>query len=209
MKDNAHLVKEITGERILEEFQKIIKKEGNTQRALNLLHQTGIDKALFDKEMLVYEKGFEKLDTISFYYMLAMVGDVDPFQFYMKRLKGEAKIGKAIRVLDTITSVWPTLKNKEDKLYFTLEMLSKAPEVADTALLPPETVKIIDKMKAGDIPMQYSDIPITGDDIMAIFGVKGKEVGIIIEKIRRDALMNRYNWKDRNDSLDYLGNLNF
>lgn len=209
MRKNAHLIKEITGERILEEFQKIIKKEGNTQRALNLIHQSGIDKALFDKEMLVYDKGFEKLDEISFYYMLAMVGDVDPYTFYMKRLKGEAKTGKAIKNLDNLISIWPTLSKEEDKKMLVFQTLNKSPEIADTVLLPPEAEDIIDEMKKGKIPMNYSDISISGDDIMSIFKIKGKEVGELIYKIREDALMNKYNWKNRNDSLDYLATLNY
>ena len=56
MKKNSHIIKEITGERILEEFQKIILKEGNTQRALNLIHQTGLDEALFNKKMILFSK---------------------------------------------------------------------------------------------------------------------------------------------------------
>jgi tRNA nucleotidyltransferase (CCA-adding enzyme) len=54
MKQNSHLIKGISGERILDELMKIIKKEGNTQIALNLIHETDVDKALFDKKMLEY-----------------------------------------------------------------------------------------------------------------------------------------------------------
>lgn len=207
MKDNSHLIKQISGERILEEFQKIIKKQGNTQRAFNLLHETGIDEAFFDKKMIKYDKGFESLDTISFYYMLGIIGDVDPTKFYMNRLKGEYNTGKSIQILDDLISRWPHLSSIEDKKYILMQAVNKSNDIAEAELLPPDAKKIIKEMKAGKIPMKYSDIPVSGDDVMIMFNIKGKEVGIIIEKLRRGALSNKFNWKDRNDSIDYLKTL--
>jgi len=88
MRENSHLIKGISGERIMEELMKIIKKDGNTQIALNLIHEAEVDRALFDKEMIHYPEGFEHLDAISFFYLLGLLGDVDP----PKVLKGKRKI---------------------------------------------------------------------------------------------------------------------
>jgi len=207
MKNNADLIKEITGERILEEFEKVIEK-GNTQIALQLLHKTDVDKALFDKKMLQYDEGFDYLDVVSFYYMLGLIGDVDPYEFYMKRLKGKGEIGKAIKVLDDLIGKWSKTSEDEDKLWYTFEAIRKAPEVADSALIPPDMDDIVLKMRTMKIPMHKSDVQANGDDIMAIKGVKGEKVGKILERMYRDALMNRFNWKDRESTLEYIENLN-
>lgn len=203
MKDNAELVKEITGERILEEFEKIITK-GNTQIALKLLHQTDVDMALFDKKMLLYDEGFDYLDAVSFYYMLALIGDVNPYEFYMKRLKGNAELGKAIKTLDTLITQWEQADNEEDKLYLVFNAMQKSPMIANAALLPPDADKIIQQMRVGTLPSSAKMIQITGDDIMAMSGLKGKEVGYIIEKLQRDALMGKFDWWLKRESLEYL-----
>jgi len=207
MKDNAHLIKEITGERILEEFEKVIKK-GNTQIAITLLHKTGVDKALFDKEMLKYDEGFDYLDAVSFYYMLGLVGDVDPYTFYMKRLKGNIIIGNQIKILDDIIRKWYGA-SKEDRLYMVMNAITKIPKLDNIALLPPEADDIIIDMRKGKIPIRKSDVPISGDDVIQLFNIPpSAKVGKILDKMYKEALLNKYNWKDRNSTIDYLMSLN-
>ena len=53
MQENAHLIKEISGERIFEELIKILKKGGDTGLALILLNETNVDKALFNKKIQI------------------------------------------------------------------------------------------------------------------------------------------------------------
>ena len=206
MKDNAHLIKEITGERILEEFEKVITK-GNTQIALNLLHETDVDKALFDKKMLKYDEGFDYLDSISFYYMLGLIGDKDPYNFYMQRLKGKLEIGMGIQILSNLIDKWDSSEDL-DKKYLIMKAISKIPKLDNIALLPPEADDIILDMRKGNLPMTTKDIPVTGEDVMIILNIPpSKKVGDILEIMSRDALDNKYNWKDRNDAIDYLSKL--
>jgi len=206
MKDNAHLIKEITGERILEEFEKIVNK-GNTQVGLILLHQTGVDVALFDKEMLHYDEGFDYLDAVSFYYMLGLIGDVDPYTFYMKRLKGNVNTGNQIRILDDLTSKWPKTSDDEH-LYLIMNAITKIPRLDDIVLLPPEADDIIKQMRTGNIPMTKVDVPISGEDIMKMYNIpQSKRVGLILEQTYKDALLNKFDWKDRKATLEYVYNL--
>ena len=211
MKDNSHLVKEITGERIREEFEKIVLK-GSTQIGLDLLHETDVDKALFDKKMLKYDKEFDHLDLVSFYYMLALVGDVDPYTFFMKRLKGGKRqgenIGEAIKMLDNLIVKWYGASEAERK-YLVMNAITKFPKMDDIALIPPEADDIILEMRTNKIPMTKDDVPISGDDIMELFNIpQSAEVGKTLDRMYKDALMNKYNWKDRNSTIDYLMSLN-
>ncbi len=208
MKDNAHLIGHLSGERILEEFEKIINK-GDTQIGLNLLYKTDVDKSLFGKKMLQYNEGFEKLDPVSFYYMLAMVGDVSPYEFYMKRLKGNVEIGNAIKTLDTLITQWERTTDEEERLWIVFSAISKVPSLVNVVLLPIEVDKIVKRMQQGEIPINPKSVPLTGDDVMAIFGIpKGKKVGDILMRVRKDALMNRFNWHDKEETLRYVDSLN-
>jgi tRNA nucleotidyltransferase/poly(A) polymerase len=205
MRKYAPSIKQITGERIFDEFQKILKKSGNTQIALYLIHETDVDVALFDKKMLKYEEGFEKLDIVSFYYVLALVGDVDPEQFYLKRLKGHADVGKAIKTLDTLIEIWSRLSEEEDKRYTLFKAVQKAPMVIDAVALPPDAAEMAEEMKNHETPMSPSDIKITGDDIKEITKLpEGKNLGIFIEKIQRNALMNKFDWKSHQACVKHV-----
>ena len=213
MKKNSHLIKEIAGERIYDEFQKILNKGGSTQMAINLLHETGADEALFNKKMLHYDKGFDDLDPISFYYMMGLVGGVDPYTFYMKKIKGsdKQKVGTAILKLDNILRDWDNL-GETDQMYLTLQTMSKLPIMSNVVLLPTDMANIILDMNAGKIPSSNSDILINGDEIMELFGISSKKdlpkIGQILEKIRKAALENVFDWKSKTDTFNYVSNIN-
>jgi len=210
MQKNSHLVKNISGERIFEELEKILNKKGDTNLALNLLHKTGVDKALFDKKMLTYESELEKLDPISFYYVLGLLGDVNPSKFIKTKLRGDNNTIKNVKTLDNIFKSLTTIDNDEDLKYMLFKAFNLAPEVMNSVILPGEVDEIIIQMSTKKIPMTWGDIEITGDDIQNVGGIKeGPEIGLFKEKILRDALMNRFQWNNREKSLAYLKKILF
>ena len=62
-------------------------------------------------------------------------------------------------------------------------------------------------MKAGKIPMKMGDIPVNGNELMDKFSVTGQEVGNIINIMYQDALMNKFDWKNKEKTIKYLQNL--
>lgn len=207
MQQYAPEIKEITGERIHDEFEKILNKEGDTQLALNLLHKTGVDEALFDEKMLHYEKGFEYLDPVSFYYMLGLVGNQDPVQFYKKRLKGNNENAQAIEILDKFLLKWMGWDDTERK-YEVMKAIKKIPRLDNIILLPEEASDIITDMRTMKIPMEQSDILINGDELQEIFKIpKGQRIGEILTKVTKDALDNKFNWKDKEATMKYVADM--
>jgi tRNA nucleotidyltransferase/poly(A) polymerase len=208
MKSNSHLIKEITGERIFDELMKILNKDGDTQLALDLIYKTDVDLALFDKKISHYNKGLAHLDTISFFYVLGLLGDVEPEVFLKKRLKGDSKLEKNVKVLNTIFKRLPEISDDEDLKYMLFRAFSVAPDVMEAVILPEEVSDIVLQMRTGKIPIDEDSISITGDDIKTIGGIQeGPEIGSIKRRIIRDALMNRFAWNNRKKSLDYLKTL--
>lgn len=208
MQNYADDIRKVSGERIFDELIKVLRKDGDTQVALDLLHQTDVDEALFDKKMLKYDQGFEHIDEISFFYVLGLLGDVDPAGFLKKRLKADNRLVLNVRTLDNIFKNLPHTTREDDLKMMLFKAFNKAPDVMEAIILPEEVQNIRLQMRTMKIPMDWGVIQIDGDDIKEISGIEeGPEIGQIKDTVLRDALMNRFNWKDRTDSLEYLEKL--
>ena len=210
MQENAHLIKDISGERIMDELMKIIKKNGNTQIALDLLHFYDVDLALFGKKMLRYDKGLEYLDAVSFFYVLGLLGDIDPSKFILQRLKGESSLAKNVKTLEKLFTKLPHVEHDDEDLLFMLsKCFSEAPAIMESVILPDSVQKVVLNMKMGQIPFSMKSVMLNGDDVKEISNNynEGKWIQDILDRVLRDALMNRFNWNDRKDSMDYLTTL--
>jgi tRNA nucleotidyltransferase/poly(A) polymerase len=207
MRDNADLITEISGERIFEELNKILTKNGDTSLAFKLLHQTEVDRALFGEKMFKYTEGLDKLDPISFYYVLGVLGGVNPAHFIKTRLKGDANLEKNVRILDHILTSYPEITEKEDFLHMLFKAFEKAPEVMTAQILPMEIDQVVAKMQSGKLPKRMQDIQINGNDVIMMSDLRGAAVGQILDRMLRDALMDRYDWKNRGACIDHLSQL--
>lgn len=210
MQNHADEISDISGERIFDEFMKIINKSGDTQIAANLLFETDVDQALFGKKMTEpTQGGWEHLDAISFFFLLGLCGDVNPGDFVKKRLKGPKSLENEIRILDHIFNRLPFVSTDEEEMKLMLfRAFNKAPGVMETAFLPDPAQDVVLAMRLCALPMSEDDIQITGDDIKIIGNLEqGPEVGRIKEQILRDALMNRFDWKEVTPALEHLKSL--
>jgi len=212
MRKNINLIKDISGERILEEFDKILTKKGSTRIALELIKETDLDKALFGRKFVEDDfKYFDGLDPVSFYYVLCNLGDRTPSKFYRERLKGGRLKdgGNMVKALQTIEKHFSNLENKSgiDLKWTIFLMLKTSPMLSNAIVMPRDAWEVIQDMKDGKIPMKLGDIPVNGHDIMDKFNVKDEEVGNVIAKMYQDALMNKFNWKDKVKTLKYLENI--
>lgn len=207
MKKNAHLIRQISGERILEEFEKLLHKGGNVKKVFEIMYQTDIDKALFGNKFIQNDfSNLEHLDPISFYFVLATLGNKNPTEFYSQRLRGEYNMTKALQTLDKYFDKFSG--NEEDIKWNVFLMLKNSPQLENSVILPNNVIDIIEDMKNGNIPMKLGDIPVNGNDIMEKFDISGEEVGERIYKMYKDALMNRFDWKSKEATLKYLETLN-
>lgn len=210
MKSYSHEIKGISGERIFDELMKVINKDGDTQIAMDLLHETDVDLSLFNKKMLFYKEGLAHLDDISFFWTLGLLGDVDPADFIKTRLKGDNRLEKNVRTLDQVFTLMSKMTEEEDILFMLSKAFTKAPDIMEAVILPNEISEIVLKMRLCQIPINLQDVAISGNDIIRMSSkIKGEEIGQILEKVLRDALMNRFNWKDREASLNHLEHIIF
>jgi tRNA nucleotidyltransferase (CCA-adding enzyme) len=103
IKENAGRVKEIAPERILTEFDKIVKK-GNVLTGAILLDETGLLKEIFGRG-LYYDfrntkEPFDKVRTMGeFVYLLSKNLVNDPAEFFKTNLKGDENAYREIKAL--------------------------------------------------------------------------------------------------------------
>ncbi len=200
IRSNVHLIKEIPGERILEEFNKVFYKKGNFNKFISLINETGLGQLIFNSKgsnkIDLYSKG--PSDIISFYFNLGNFMGIDPYEMYVKRLKGDIEIGSALKALDEI------LKNVTNDRYLIFKRVQSNPLLLKCEVLK-ESDKgyILDKMNKGIIPSKNSDILVDGNDIMGLLGLKrpDKIIGDVIKELVLGALYERYNWKSEEETL--------
>jgi tRNA nucleotidyltransferase/poly(A) polymerase len=204
MRDNASSINQITGERIFDEFVKITDKKGDTKIALQLMNDSGIDIHLFGRSCDVFAMG--GLDRISFFFTLGLITDEPPHSFLKRRLKADGKITMDVEILDNILSeLGFGPMEDEDLRFFLSRSFSKSHRVMESILLPSEVKEVIKLMDKKIIPLNFNDLPISGEDIMSLFNLSpGPKIGEIQRKILKDALMQKFNWKNRDSCIDHL-----
>lgn len=209
MKKNCELINEIAGERIEEEFDKIISKHGSTSAALTWMEKSNLDKGIFGKKFAknLDFKYFEGLDHVSFYHVMCTLGGVNPGKFYKTRFKGNAKV---IRALEVLGDAFITITNhmfEPELRWRVFNILKASPMLINAMVVPANVASVMQDMREEKIPMKLGDIPVTGDELMAEFGIgPGAELGALITKMYQDALMEKYDWKSKEKTLEYLKN---
>ena len=203
---NCMLLKEISGERILEELNKVLYNAGDTQLTLRLLYETDLDKGLFGKKFISNDfSEFSDLDPVSFYFILCTLGDKTPSEFYPIRLRGTAEITKA---LQTLEKSFDKLSGKDIK-WNVFQMIRSSSLLVNAKVLPPKVKKVITQMKEGNIPMEIGSIPVNGDDVIEAGkdNLSGPQIGEILVKLYKDALDNKFDWHNREPALSYMNNI--
>lgn len=204
MKDNVSLIDEISGERIYEELLKIVLKKGNISLSFKLINEIGIDKILFGNSIDVFNVS-DNLDIISFFYTLCDLAGVKPDEFLKRRLKIDATLEKNLKVLDNIFQTLYLFESDADITYFLFKSFEKAPDLLSVTIFDSQIEKVILNIKNKVIPSNFSDVLISGSDIMKLTGIKsGPKIGELKEIMIKHALLNNYNWKDKEQTIDFF-----
>jgi len=199
IKDNASDIKEISSERILIEFDKIVKK-GKPEIGIKVLDETGLFKNIFGFEFKGDYNDFKKVKSMAdFIYLCFTNQSSKASEFYKKTLKGEISTTKEIEALE----MTPLMSGEPgDDRVIVMSMLSKSPQIKDSGILNLYTKGLIGELLSGKYPKSISSLDIDGNDLMAL-GFKGKEIGEklseIILNIFKDKLKNK-----KEDILKFL-----
>jgi len=191
MKDNVHLLKQITGERILGEFTKIVDKGGSVKTAFKLLANVGFFETFkihTNKTMTVTDADFKTLGDFM-YLLLFFEKDMD--KILAERFKADNDTKKQVKALAHMHS------RADEKVHartIAAEMVKITPDAFSLGFIFSTVSEVFDMMKSGKLPSKITDLEISGDDMMEL-GFEGKGIGdglkslfdmVLFEKIPND-----------------------
>lgn len=195
---NASKINEISPERILIEFDKIVKK-GNQMVGAKLLRQTGLYNYIFGVNRGINLAYFKYSRTMG-EFIFGLIGDAvnNPAEFYKTKLKGDLDTYNELRALEIGDEFTGNRKTVFDmyKIY---------PKSIDTAVFGGEFKNVVQYMRSKNIPFSLKEVPVNGNDIMEL-GYTGKGIGEVLvnvlNKIYKEELPN-----EREAILNYIKSL--
>lgn len=199
IRKNAHKVKEISPERILIEFDKIVKK-GNILMGVELLVETGIFAQIFGRNIepsRIERRDFPGVKTMGEFIFLMSYGVVEnSANFFLENLKGDNDSYNEIRALEIAFSSdllnTNMLKLASRSIAHNMYLIS--PQSLNSQIIP-EQIEIAAKdLLSGAYPKTVNELAINGNDIMRA-GLQGKEIG----NMQKSLLMKIYDNKVRNN----------
>lgn len=192
---NASKISEISPERILIEFDKIVKK-GNQMIGAKLLRQSGLYNYIFGINRGLNLADFNYTKSMGEFIFRLLYGAVaSPAEFYKTNLKGDLDTHSELRALEVGSKF-----NGDKKTIF--DMYKLYPKSIETIIFGDKLKNTVDYMRSHNIPFSLKDVPVNGNDLMN-FGFQGKQIGDtfveILNKIYKEELPN-----DREAILNYV-----
>ena len=199
---NAGRVKEIAPERILTEFDKIVRKCNILTGAI-LLNETGLLKEIFGRG-LNYDfrntrEPFDKVRTMGeFVYLLSKNLVSDPAEFYKNNLKGDENAYREIKALQ-ITFESGEATNLIEARSIAHNMYVISPTSLQSQILPNVIKTAAQEFLAGKYPKTVNELAVNGNDLMQA-GLQGKAIG----DMQKSLLLKIYANKVMNNKEDLL-----
>lgn len=178
MKQNIRLLADISGERMIEEFAKIIDKKGNTNVAFKLLSEIGF----FSVFGIKHNSGMhvdETINTLGEFMHLLLFFDENKVQTLSQRFKADNDIKKQQIALIKMHEM---AEQGIDWRLIAVAMLKTTTDSFRFNQVFSPLVPIFEKMSAGQMIYKITDLEISGDDMMTL-GFSGKLLGDALQTL--------------------------
>jgi len=176
IRENASRIKEIPAERILIEFDKIIKK-GNPFEGAYLLKDLKLTPQIFNGDGSLYMgKEWQEVQTMGeFLWLLAHHLVQDIAEYCKTKLKCDIETYKELKAFqqafqggDKINNV--TARTSAHNIY------KISPKTLESRILPESIKHAAQELLSGKYPKDYNELAVNGNDLMDI-GLQGKAIG--------------------------------
>lgn len=198
--ENSHLIKEITGERILIELDKIFHK-GNHKIGVKLLKKCGLFKNIFDNEPEYKLKSFNENHTNRFDFFFKLFDGLENRgDIFKEVLKGDVETIRILKGLEKAHNEvsFCGLSNK----VLCVELNRTSTQILESNILPIELTNTIAHIKENNLPISISDLNINGNDLIE-HGFSGEDIGKKLKEMLLLVMMGENN--DKENLLNLLG----
>jgi len=200
IQNNSSRIKEIPAERILTEFDKIVKK-GDIFGGALLLKQTGLLSQIFgrDADILMGKNVWNNIKTMGeFIYLLSHNLVDNPAEFYKNKLRGDINTYKEIKAIQ-LAFENGNINNITIACIIAHNMYVISPQSLQSKILP-NIIKIAaHELLTGKFPKTISELAINGNDLLSL-GLHDKQIGDSLKFM----LINVYSGKVKNNKNDLL-----
>ena len=205
--NSAEMIKKEPAERLLTEFDKIIKK-GNIRVGVQLLKDTKLFENIFGfelKQSVIDRSPFEEVKTMGEFVFLMIRLLPNPSEFYLKRFGTEDakrnKNYKDIKALDLGFNYQGSSPIEARSIAH--NMFITNPNTIESLILPEVVGAACQELLSGKYPKTVNELALNGQDLMNL-GLKGKEIG----DAQKRFLINIYADKVANTPEDLTNFLN-
>jgi tRNA nucleotidyltransferase/poly(A) polymerase len=190
IKKNASKIKEISSERYMIEFDKILKK-GDIQMGMDILIDSGLFKEMFGFNY-VGDRDFSKVKTMAdlLYKLIGGIGPV-AHSFIKKFLTNQSTILNQIKALELQEEL---MGDKLEDRKTVQKILNISSDIEESGLLKDDVKSIIKTFRNGTYPLNIKDLKINGNDLMSMGFSKeqiGKSLSLIMQAILSDKIPNK------------------
>jgi tRNA nucleotidyltransferase/poly(A) polymerase len=200
IQENASRIKEIPAERILTEFDKIVKK-GNMLTGAQLLKNTGLFNQIFGfdiKQSTIDRSPFDDVQTMGEFIFLLIRLLPNPADYYKNNLKGDIDTYKEIKALDMAFDGAESVSAIEARS-IAHNMYVTSQQSLQSKILPTVIETAAQELLEGKYPKTLGELAVNGNDLMAL-GLQGKEIGDTLKSM----LLKIYAGKIRNNKEELL-----
>lgn len=204
IKDNSHKISEISKERLLIEFDKIVKK-GEPKIGVELLIESGLYLNIFGVNFSGNIDAFDYVKTMSefIYWLIESITD-QPDLYYKQILKGDDQTTKEISAL---AYLYQNVKNdltlaEKRWLYFNIYKMSKS--MINSNFVYAYLDDVYDDFNSGKYPKTIKNLDINGNDIMKL-GINGQNIGKAINSVLNAVYSDQIN-NNKAEIIRYLKN---
>lgn len=192
IQQNASKIREISPERILIEFQKIVDKGSPTVGA-DLLIKTGLYQNIFSIQPKINVSEFQNVKTMGeFIYQLIKHGISNPAEFYKNNLKGDIDTFNEIKALEMAFK--DQSENSVTNKLTVYSMYKTFPNSINSEIIPDKIKKNIKEMRDMNMPFSLRELQVNGNDLLPL-GFSGMQIGQILKNM----LIDVYSGKQRNN----------
>lgn len=201
IKQNADTISEISKERILIEFDKIVSK-GSPKVGAELLVSSNLYKGIFGVDFTGSFDHFIYVTKMSeFIYWLIESFTEQPDMYFKLQMKGDDKTTREIAALGYLYNNMPGEDlTKQRWVYYQINKI--APSMLISGFVTSLLSGVIQDFANKKYPATLGDLIINGNDLMEL-GFKGKEIGETLNKIL-DGIYNNQIKNERRDILMFI-----
>ena len=197
IKNNAHLIKNMSKERFLMELIKLYKKHTNLETFINLMIKTELQKEMFGT---IEQHTYSTITTFSEFIFLLMGKQLSSKKSFLTLLKGDMETAQELEFIQTSLNI-NTISSEFEIRKSVFNLFKIIPKIFISNLFSGKLNAVITQFLNNEFVTSVNDLAVNGDQIKTLLGIndtnikqRGMEIGklqkLLVDKVLNEELNN-------------------